>query len=225
MKKYFPGSFRTSLQALMTFLIFSGAVLVAQTDTRDPIAPLAPDELLPYLPPTPQGWDLIQSDACNFFGSWKTTVATRKFKLTPPLPPGGDANVPQNQPKTTMISVSDGGYYRGTTAGFENFKPGEEKDTQKLMIQGCPAIETKQKDKEPERLEVLVENRFVVSIETSNQNSGATEKWFSQINVSGLTSIADSAGKPLRPPMVMSYVNELDPSKSHSYVLQVHLGG
>src|SRR2546423_1503196 len=64
---------------LIPFTLICFALTVAEAQ-HNPLVPLAPADLIKFLPTTPTGWELKQSNAKNFFVEWLCSQATRDFQ-------------------------------------------------------------------------------------------------------------------------------------------------
>jgi len=206
---------------------FLGLLLCAsgvRAEAHKPVAPLSPAELLKALPAPPEGWKLVESNARNSFATWLISMATREYTYTPPPAPGTDPQDPVNQPQTTKIIISDGGYTPSSVAAFRDFQPVKEKTYEKLMFAGHPAIKYAAKEGHPDRIMFLIKDRFLVTIETRNQKPKALEEWLGRFNLPMLTSIPESDLKELWSPVTMVIVDEINHANSRSYQLQFNYG-
>lgn len=184
-----------------------------------PVAPISPSELLKLLPAPPKGWKMTVSNARNSFSTWLTTMAMREFEYTPPPQPGSDPDAPQNLPQRTRYIISDGGYAPPSGSAFIDFKIGKEQGIEKLMMIGVPAMRFDPKPGEPERLMLWIKNRFLVTIEITNQEPTKIELWAKQINFQALAAVAGSNMGPLGNPLTITRVDEINKDANRSYEL------
>src|SRR5439155_5122769 len=119
--------------ALTLYLV--SAVGYGQVPVHKPIAPLSPNELLKFLPGTPQQWVLVSSTANNTFSDWLTSRATRTFRLAV-----AGSSAPNTPAQITKATISDTGYYRELLSQFANFRPGKGIGVEQLVVNSMPAI-------------------------------------------------------------------------------------
>lgn len=203
---------------IAVLILFGGHGLHAQSEHK-PVAPISPPELLKLLPAPPKGWDLTVSNGRNSFSTWLTTMAIREFKYTPPLRPGSSLDAPENLPQMTRYVISDGGYGPSLGAAFKDFKIGKEQGVEKVMLMGVPAMRFDAKQGEPQRLVFWVEGRFLVTIETTNQESAKIELWAKQLNFSRLVALAESSVGFLSNPVTITHVDEINKAKNRTHQL------
>lgn len=117
--------------------------------------------------------------------------------------------------------ISDGGSSSPMANAFDNFTPGSQGDggRVKLMVMGYPAIETTWQKDRPERLMILINNRFFAVIEATNQRPKATEQWAKQINFSALASARTKTAERMPNPVIITRVDELNKENNRSYPL------
>lgn len=183
---------------------------------RRPIQPLSPQELLRLLPSAPEGWELKASHAQSSFSTWLSSMATREFKYTPPLQPGAPS--PAIPISTTRIILADGGYGPTVGAPFKNFQIGKEQDVERLLVSGIPAIRFQTKEGEPQRTMLWVNDRFFVTVETTNQDQKAMDEWITRLNLAALQKIPKS-DVPMSNPVTITRVDELNKRNNRSYKL------
>src|SRR5439155_466953 len=74
------------LQAVEVATIVGIAFAVHAQSSHKPLVPVAPAELLRYLPGAPADWKMTESSAKSFFLGWVCAQATREFQHPAPAP-------------------------------------------------------------------------------------------------------------------------------------------
>jgi hypothetical protein len=103
---------------------------------------------------------------------------------------------------------------------FAGFKPGRVGSTNNLFVRNFPAIQT-HPTADSETVQVLVNGRFILTIEAHNQDPNASIAWaqsapFDRYNIARtvtLTKLPDQ--------VPMSSVDELNPKNNHDSVVPV----
>lgn len=207
---------------LLSLLLSSGVVLLAQ----EPILPLTPAEMIKFLPSAPPGWDVMKSTADNFLNDWVATNAVREYKFLPPPNPTAVTSAPPPLPQFVRIRITDSGFWPEFRRLFDGFEIGKSGDTEKLLIDSHPAIETTSKrrveGKEEEKLArvlLLVKIRFIVQVETTNTNQKELEEWLRKIDLAKLASVPSTGINEIPTPVLIVKIDELNPSRTRSYPL------
>ncbi len=186
-----------------------------------PILPIAPADILPLMPPTPDTWELKQSRATNAFTQWLSTEGFREY-THPALPPSGAAPGSSATPAPPMIlriRIMDTGYNPILSGDFEQFAPEKSAAGEKLMLNGFQATMVPL-GQGAERLRISIKRRFIVQIDTLNQPPGAAIKWVKAVNLAQLVQVPDSGADQLPRPIPMKTIDELYPQKSSSTKMQ-----
>lgn len=208
------------LLRLIAWLLFCGFArsLCAQTPSagHKPILPIGPAELLAFMPTPPKGWELKQSKANENFVQWLTDEAFREYSYTPP-PANADAT--PAPPLITRIRIMDTGYWPAMTGDFEDFKPEKQGTSEKLMMNGFQAIRMSL-GTAGERLRISVKRRFVVQVDALNQHANAAVSWAKTIDLAKLSLLPDASPDKLPKPIVLNFIDEINPSKNMTSKLQ-----
>jgi len=210
-----------SLPSIFLVLI-SGASLVAQ----EPVLPLPPAEVIKFLPPAPPGWETVRSTADNFLSDWVATNAVREYKFTPPPKSAADPTAPLPPPQFIRIRITDSGYWPQFRRLFEGFTPGKSGDAERLLIDSHPAIKVTstrkvegKDDEELARILLLVNNRFIVQLETTNAQPKDLEDWLKKIDFAKLARVPSEGVTEIPVPVMIVKIDELNPKKTRSYPL------
>jgi hypothetical protein len=204
--------------------LFIFLLLMRSAGAQQPIMPLKPSELLAYAPQAPvskdKKWEVVRSLANNDLIDWPICITIREFKYTP-TPDPNHPNAPPKEPETTRIKITDTGYWPAFRNMFTNFEPGTFGPAQKKLIQSWPAIEMYADQDKPSngRLFVLIKQRFLVEIATTNQPQSALEDWLKTIDLSKLASVPDDGARVIPNPVIIAFVDELNPKSMRSYPL------
>lgn len=185
--------------------------LTAAEAPHNPLVPLAPADLIKFLPTTPTGWELKQSNAKNFFVEWLCSQATREFQRIPPPSVSGAAT--PAPPQVTVLKLIDTGYFPGFNGPFANFQVGKYGAFESLMINGMRARRSKL-NANREVLQVSVRGRFIVSVEVQNQPPNSADGWLRLVDFQRISAITDTSGNQLPKPIVITSIDELTPSKN-----------
>ena len=140
-------------------------------------------KLLPMLPEGPAGWtgDKAEGETVDNGGT-KITTAHRDYKK------GDGDNAP-----TTSISVLDCAanpeYLASTTGAWNLTTSTAEGYTKPLTIEGMPGFETFENEGKRGTLWLVVGKRYILSIETQNQESKELQEWLKRVDVKKLAEV------------------------------------
>jgi hypothetical protein len=206
---------------LFTAAIIVGMALSVRAQSpHNPLRPLAPAELIKYLPAPPADWKMTESNAKSFFIGWVCAQATREFQHPSPATAQPGATPPL--PLITRVRLMDTGYYPSFNGDFENFRVGKYSNAESLIISGMPARKITISPTR-ERLRVSVRGRLIVEVETDNQQPNAGQAWLQYFDFRRISSIPDSGAAQLPKPIVIETIDELRPANNSSS--QLHWGG
>jgi hypothetical protein len=203
---------RISYVGILLLWTFTVTAQVAPAPHK-PIVPLSPEDLIKFLPSTPSGWKLTQSDGKNFFVGWLCSQVTREFQR-----PSATVTRPAataEPPQTTRVRLTDTGYYPSFNGDFENFQVGKHGSAETLVIKGMPARKFIL-GRDHERLRLSIRGRFIIEIETSNQAANTAEAWLSVIDLQRMSAFPDTGSDQLPKPITISVVDELTPANNTS---------
>jgi len=140
-------------------------------------------KILPILPEPPAGWtaDKAEGDTEDAGGT-KITTAHRDYKK-------GDGDTAP----TTSISILDCAanpeYLASTTGAWNMNTSTPEGYTKPLTIEGAPGFETFENEGKRGTLWLVVGKRYILSIETQNQEAKELQEWLKRIDVKKLSEI------------------------------------
>jgi hypothetical protein len=140
-------------------------------------------KLLPVLPEGPGGWTADKAEgSTDDAGGNKITNVHRDYKK-------GEAD----GAPTTSISILDAAgnpdYVTATTAAWSMSTSTAEGYTKTLTIEGMPGFETFENEGKHGTLWLMVAKRYVLTIETQNQDSKELQEWLKRIDVKKLAEI------------------------------------
>lgn len=179
---------------------------------RKPALPAGPVELLKCLPGAPAGWQLKESKANSFYNEWLVSQATRLFEMPAKETTPSETPPP---PSVTRLRLTDTGYYPVLFADFEDFKPGTIGTLESLFVGTYPAHKMKLAD--GERLRILINNRFVIEVETHHQAANSGLSWLQLFDLVRLIASPATAVEKLPNPLRVVTVDEMDPRLDTSY--------
>lgn len=151
-------------------------------------APLIPDvvdfsKLVPFLPEAPATWTADKAEgSTDDIGGTKITSVHRDYKK------GEGDTAP-----TTSISILDSAanpeYVASTTAAWNLSTSTPEGYTKTLTIEGMPGFETFENEGKHGTLWLMVAKRYVLTIETQNQESKDLQDWLKRVDVKKLSEV------------------------------------
>jgi hypothetical protein len=166
---------------LVLALAFAGAGLAAEEPQLAEVVDFK--KLLPMLPEPSPGWSAEKADgSTEDAGGTKITTVHRDYKK------GEGDNAP-----TTSISILDCAanpdYVSSMTAAWNMSTSTPEGYTKTLTIEGMPGFETFENEGKHGTLWLLVAKRYVLSIETQNQEANDLQEWLKRIDVKKLAEV------------------------------------
>lgn len=169
--------------ALLLALAFAGAIHAAEEP-----APLIPNvvdfsKLIPFLPEAPATWTADKAEgSTDDIGGTKITSVHRDYKK------GEGETAP-----TTSISILDSAanpeYVASTTAAWSMSTSTPEGYTKTLTIEGMPGFETFENEGKHGTLWLMIAKRYVLTIETQNQESKDLQEWLKRVDVKKLAEV------------------------------------
>jgi hypothetical protein len=151
-------------------------------------APLIPSvvdfsKLIPFLPEAPAAWTADKAEgSTDDIGGTKITSVHRDYKK------GEGETAP-----TTSISILDSAanpdYVASTTAAWSMSTSTPEGYTKTLTIEGMPGFETFENEGKHGTLWLMVAKRYVLTIETQNQEAKDLQDWLKRIDVKKLAEV------------------------------------
>lgn len=182
---------------------------------RSTFLPLGPVDIIKLLPAAPRDWQMKASRANSFYNESLTSQASREFLGPPPQLSVSSAS-PAPAP-VTRLRLTDTGKNPALFADFEEFKPGKYGNTESLYVDSIPARRITLPD--GERLRMLLKGRFVIEVETHNQQPNAALVWMRQFDIPRISGTPDLPAGKLPNPVTVVSIDELNPKLNSSYQL------
>ncbi len=208
-----PPVFWSALAVLLAVVSRLASAQAPATGMHKPILPLAPAELLRFLPAPPPNWKTTDSKASNFFMEWIRCEASREFVMVVPEMTPGASPAPT---RTTRVRIFDTGYYPAFSGDFEEFTAGKYGAGESLLVGSFQAHRIPL-GADGERLRVSVRRRFIVEIDTHNQPSGTGATWLKSVDMDRLQQVSDAGPDKLPHAIVCTRLDELDPKNNSTY--------
>jgi hypothetical protein len=169
--------------ALLLVLALSGIARAAEEPA--PLIPSVVDfsKLIPFLPEAPATWTADKAEgSTDDIGGTKITSVHRDYKK------GEGETAP-----TTSISILDSAanpdYVASTTAAWSMSTSTPEGYTKTLTIEGMPGFETFENEGKHGTLWLMVAKRYVLTIETQNQEAKDLQDWLKRIDVKKVAEV------------------------------------
>jgi hypothetical protein len=173
------------MKILSTLLALALAVACVARAAEEPQLAEVVDfkKLAPLLPEAPAGWTADAAEgSTDDAGGNKITSVHRDYKK------GETETAP-----TTSISILDAAgnpdYVAATTAAWSMSTSTPEGYTKTLTIEGMPGFETFENEGKHGTLWLMVAKRYVLAIETQNQESKDLQDWLKRIDVKKLAEV------------------------------------
>jgi hypothetical protein len=166
---------------LVVALAFVGAARAAEEPQLAEVVDF--NKLIPLLPEPAAGWTADKAEgSTDDVGGTKITSVHRDYKKGE-----GDTS------PTTSISILDSAanpdYVSSTTAAWSMSTSTPEGYTKTLTIEGMPGFETFENEGKHGTLWLMVAKRYVLTIETQNQESKDLQEWLKRIDVKKLAEV------------------------------------
>jgi hypothetical protein len=173
------------MKTAATFLALALAVAFVARAAEEPQLAEVVDfkKLIPLMPEAPAGWTADAAEgSTDDAGGNKITSVHRDYKK-------GEAETAP----TTSISILDAAgnpdYVAATTAAWSMSTSTPEGYTKTLTIEGMPGFETFENEGKHGTLWLMVAKRYVLAIETQNQESKDLQDWLKRIDVKKLAEV------------------------------------
>ena len=169
--------------ALLLALAFASVVRAAEEP-----APLIPDvvdfsKLIPSLPEAPATWTADKAEgSTDDIGGTKITSVHRDYKK-------GDGDTAPTTSISILDSAANPEYVSSTTAAWSMSTSTPEGYTKTLTIEGMPGFETFENEGKHGTLWLMVAKRYVLTIETQNQEAKDLQEWLKRIDVKKLAEV------------------------------------
>lgn len=149
---------------------------------RKPIDPVKFDVLIPLLP-EPDGWKAGDAKGeTTSMGEWKISTASRRYEK-------GEGDAQQR----IKIDIVDGGFVPLVYAPFTMMQSFSHESTEGhskgITIDGQPAIEEWKKKSNDSKVTVLVNDRFLVTVDGDNMDTEAVRTWVGMVDLKKIAAI------------------------------------
>jgi hypothetical protein len=140
-------------------------------------------KLLPLLPNPPEGWSADKAEgSTDDVGGTKITSVHRDYKK-------GEGDTAPTTSISILDSAANPDYVSSTTAAWSMSTSTPEGYTKTLTIEGMPGFETFENEGKHGTLWLMVAKRYVLTIETQNQEANELQEWLKRIDVKKLAGI------------------------------------
>ncbi len=140
-------------------------------------------KLLPLLPNPPADWTADKAEgSTDDVGGTKITSVHRDYKK-------GDADTSPTTSISILDSAANPDYVSSTTAAWSMSTSTPEGYTKTLTIEGMPGFETFENEGKHGTLWLMVAKRYVLTIETQNQEAKELQEWLKRIDVKKLSEV------------------------------------
>ena len=138
-------------------------------------------KLIPLLPEPPGGWTADKAEGnTDDIGGTKITSVHRDYKK-------GDGDAAPTTSISILDSAANPDYVASTTAAWSMSTSTPEGYTKTLTVDGMPGFETFENEGKHGTLWLMVAKRYVLTIETQNQESKDLQEWLKRIDVKKLS--------------------------------------
>jgi hypothetical protein len=173
---------KTAATLLLVALAFTGAARAAEEAPQ--LAEVVDfTKLIPILPEAPAGWTADKAEgSTDDIGGTKITSVHRDYKK-------GDGDTAPTTSISILDSAANPDYVSSTTAAWSLSTSTPEGYTKTLNVDGMPGFETFENEGKHGTLWLMVAKRYVLTIETQNQESKDLQEWLKRIDVKKLAVV------------------------------------
>lgn len=140
-------------------------------------------KLIPILPNPPADWTGDKAEgSTDDVGGTKITSVHRDYKK-------GDGDTAPTTSISILDSAANPDYVSSTTAAWSMSTSTPEGYTKTLTIEGMPGFETFENEGKHGTLWLMVAKRYVLTIETQNQEAKELQEWLKRIDVKKLAEV------------------------------------
>ncbi len=167
--------------ALLLAVAFAGAIRAAEEPQLVEVVDFS--KLLPILPNAPADWTADKAEgSTDDIGGTKITSVHRDYKK-------GDGDTAPTTSISILDSAANPDYVASTTAAWSMSTSTPEGYTKTLTIEGMPGFETFENEGKHGTLWLMVAKRYVLTIETQNQEAKDLQDWLKRVDVKKLSEI------------------------------------
>ena len=173
------------MKILSTLLALALALVVGARAAEEPQLAEVVDfkKLLPILPEAPAGWTADKAEgSTDDIGGTKITSVHRDYKK-------GEGDTAPTTSISILDSAANPDYVASTTGAWNMSTSTPEGYTKTLTIEGMPGFETFENEGKHGTLWLMVAKRYVLTIETQNQEAKDLQEWLKRIDVKKLAEV------------------------------------
>ncbi len=171
--------------AVALLLALALACIARASEEPAPLIPSVVDfsKLIPFLPEAPAPWTADKAEgSTDDIGGTKITSVHRDYKK-------GDSDTAPTTSISILDSAANPDYVSSTTAAWSMSTSTPEGYTKTLTIEGMPGFETFENEGKHGTLWLMVAKRYVLTIETQNQEANDLQEWLKRIDVKKLAAV------------------------------------
>ncbi len=171
----------TAASLLVVALAFAGVTRAAEEPQLAEVVDFA--KLIPILPEPSAGWTADKAEgSTDDIGGTKITSVHRDYKK-------GEGDTAPTTSISILDSAANPDYVASTTAAWSMSTSTPEGYTKTLTIEGMPGFETFENEGKHGTLWLMVAKRYVLTIETQNQEAKDLQEWLKRIDVKKLAAV------------------------------------
>ena len=172
---------KTAASLLVLALAFAGVARAAEEPQLAEVVDFS--KLIPILAEAPAGWTADKAEgSTDDIGGTKITSVHRDYKK-------GEGDTAPTTSISVLDSAANPDYVASTTAAWSMSTSTPEGYTKTLTIEGMPGFETFENEGKHGTLWLMVAKRYVLTIETQNQESKDLQEWLKRIDVKKLAAV------------------------------------
>ena len=172
---------KTAASLLVVALAFAGVTRAAEEPQLAEVVDFS--KLIPILPEAPAGWTADKAEGnTDDIGGTKITSVHRDYKK-------GEGDTAPTTSISILDSAANPDYVASTTAAWSMSTSTPEGYTKTLTVDGMPGFETFENEGKHGTLWLMVAKRYVLTIETQNQESKDLQEWLKRIDVKKLAAV------------------------------------
>lgn len=144
-------------------------------------------KLIPFLPKAPTGWMVAEradepEGSTAAVGGYKISTVDRNY-----------SKEVEGEVSTARIAITDMAGTKGAreavVAGWKMTADADSDHSKAVTVDGCPGLETSDKDSRDASVALLVGKRFIVEIELTKVEPVVLQKWVKAINLKQLAEL------------------------------------
>ena len=172
---------KTAASLLVLALAFAGVTRAAEEPQLAEVVDFS--KLIPILPEPSAGWTADKAEgSTDDIGGTKITSVHRDYKK-------GEGDTAPTTSISILDSAANPDYVASTTAAWSMSTSTPEGYTKTLTIEDMPGFETFENEGKHGTLWLMVAKRYVLTIETQNQEAKDLQEWLKRIDVKKLAAV------------------------------------